>query len=51
MIFSDNNRIKLNPKRNISGKFPNVWKPNTYINSQWIKEETQMEIKTYFELN
>lgn len=38
--------------KKITRKVPYIWKiQNMLINNLWIKEETTMEIRKYFELN
>ena len=45
--------IKLEIKnRNMSGKYPNIWKlNNTFLNDLWDKEDIKREIRKYFELH
>ena len=45
MKLETNNREKF-------GKFTDMWKVNnTFLNSQWAKEEIASEIRRYFEMN
>ena len=46
-IFSDHNGIKLEISKQKAGKSKNMWKLNTLLNNQWVKEEIKREIKNY----
>lgn len=45
-MFSGHKGIKLEPRnRNIAGKPPNTWEPNsTHLSNPWTKEEVSGEI-------
>ena len=47
-IVSDHNGMKLEiNNRRKAGKFTNMWKLNTFLNNQWVKEENKGKIKRY----
>lgn len=51
-MFSDHNRIKLRiSNRNISGKYPNIWKLNNIFLNNPQSKRSLKEIRIYFELN
>ena len=52
-MFSGHSGTKLEiNNRRISGKPPNIWKPNnTFLNYTWVKEEIKREIRKNCELN
>lgn len=52
-MFSGHSGIKYEVNnRKISGKTPNIWKPNsTFLNYSWVKEEIKRGIRKHCELN
>ena len=44
-------KLEIDNRRK-TGEFTNMWKlNNTFLNNQWVKEETTEEIRKYLEMN